>query len=534
MKVSSKEVFWADKLAQQIVEREERLKRVKIFRTESGIGASGMPHIGSLADAARAWAVSLALRDAGYPSELIAFSDDRDGLRKVPMGFPAWLEADIGRPVTDIRDPFGCHDSYGAHMTALLLEGLDSLNIEYKFHSATKAYSSGLLNTQIEAALKNADRIRDMVKKMLGQELKTVYFPLCESCGRIYTTRVVKLLPGHRIEYVCDTSFVGKNMNTGKAIQIDGCGHTGQTSYFNAKGKLAWKAEFASRWAALQICFEAYGKDIADSVRVNDWVSEHVYGWLPPLHTVYEMFLSKTGAKISKSVGSVLTPQEWLRYGSPASLRLLFYRRFSGTREIGSEDIPSYMDEVDRLARIWSGKEKVVNERELVHSKRLYEFLYNLRPAEPRLQVSYGLLTSLVSVLPIKERVDIIARMLAATGHIPKKLNKAQRKELEYRVGLAYNWVSREGFERRPFVADRKEKQILAELAKRLHRKLSDDQVQSLFFDLAAEYGMPPSRLFQLFYQAVLGTDKGPRAGPLITALGRHKVIALIKAKIAG
>jgi lysyl-tRNA synthetase class 1 len=523
-------VFWADKLAEQIVKREKGLNRVKIFNIESGIGASGIPHIGSVADTARAWAVSLALRDAGHKCQLIVFSDDRDGLRKVPIGFPNWLEKKIGQPVTDISDPFECHSSYGEHMSAMLLEALEMLDIKYKFQSAYKAYTSGILNSQIDIALKNSEKIKDVVKKMLGQDLKTVYFPLCENCGKLYTTRVTKLLPGYKIEYVCDGSFIGKNMNTGKNIEIKGCGYKGETSYFDAKGKLAWKVEFAARWAALKICFEAYGKDIADSVKVNDWVSEYIYNWKPPLHTVYEMFLSKAGTKISKSAGNVLTPQEWLKYGSPQSLRLLFYRRFSGTREIGAEDIPFYMDDVDRLARIWSGREKIKNERELAHSKRLFQFINNLKEKRT-IQIGYNLLVSLASILPIKEKAKIIKKILTSTGHIPKKLGVSERKELEYRIALASNWASKR-IEKKIFVPNKEEKNILSQLAKRLERKLNADQIQAVFFELAREYNIPPNKIFQLFYKALLGLDSGPRAGPLIEALGRNKVIAILKSNI--
>ncbi|MFH7882453.1 MAG: lysine--tRNA ligase, partial [Candidatus Aenigmatarchaeota archaeon] len=256
--------FWLDKIAKQIVEREEKLKRgIKVFRTESGLGASGFPHIGSFGDVVRQFGVTLALRDLGFKSEFIAYSDDRDGLRKVPYTLPNWLEKYIGTPVTDIPDPFNCHSSYGEHMSSLLIEAIEKAGIDYIFNSGTKNYRKGILDEEIEKILLNADKIGKIVKEILGQE-KFVemlpYFPVCERCGKIYTTRAYQLIPEeHKVLYICDQQFIGKNLNTGKEIIVSGCGYKGEASYFKGNGKLSWKGEFAARWKALGIVFEACG-----------------------------------------------------------------------------------------------------------------------------------------------------------------------------------------------------------------------------------------------------------------------------------
>ncbi|MHB1868739.1 MAG: lysine--tRNA ligase, partial [Nitrososphaerales archaeon] len=151
---------WLDRIANGVIEREKKLGRsLSNIRVESGLGASGFPHIGSLGDAARAYGVKLALENLGYKSELIAYSDDMDALRKVPAGLPDWLENEIGKPVSEIKDPFNCHTSYGEHMSALLLEGLDTIGMEYSFQSGYKAYKSGTLVKQTELILGNAERI---------------------------------------------------------------------------------------------------------------------------------------------------------------------------------------------------------------------------------------------------------------------------------------------------------------------------------------------------------------------------------------
>lgn len=184
---------WYDKMAAKVVARERKLGRsLDLIKTEMGIAASGLPHVGNLSDAARSFAVTMALREQGYDSELIAFADDKDGLRRVPAGMPASLEKYLGQPVTDIPDAEGCHRSYGEHMVTLLMEALDKCGIEYKFMSGTEAYRTGLFNDEIKAILLNAKRIGEIVKEESGQEkfLETLpYFAVCENCGRIYTTK---------------------------------------------------------------------------------------------------------------------------------------------------------------------------------------------------------------------------------------------------------------------------------------------------------------------------------------------------------
>src|SRR4030042_4044828 len=200
---------WYDKMAAKIIERERKVGRsLGLIRTEMGLGASGFPHIGSLGDAARSFAVTLALRDQGLKSELVAFCDDRDGLRKVPVGLPASLEKYLAFPVSNIPDPFGCHESFGSHMSSLLLDALDKCGIEYNYMSAKQVYDKGLLREEIRTILLNAQRVGEIVKEEVGQERYTEvlpYFPICEKCGRIYTTKALKFEPKtDKVHYKCE------------------------------------------------------------------------------------------------------------------------------------------------------------------------------------------------------------------------------------------------------------------------------------------------------------------------------------------
>ena len=528
-------IFWADKLAKEVADREARLKRVKEYRTEMGLGASGLPHVGNLSDAIRSYAVTLGLKDLKLPAVLIAFSDDRDGLRKVPAGFSNSLEKELGKPVSEIPDPFGCHPSYGAHMTGLLMDAVEETGVkDYKFMSGAESYGKGLLNEQIEKILFNEGRIKEIIRQEVGQDIPTLWMPICEKCGRIYTTRVTKFLPDEKaVEYSCDKDFEAKNVNTGKKIIVKGCGFRGAQSYLNGHGKLAWKVEIGARWAALKVVFEAYGKELIDSMRINDIISREVLGWEPPVHAMYEHFTEKGGGKMSKSLGNVLTPQDWLRYGSPSSLRLLMLKRFTGARELGPEDIPTYMEEMDRLEKVYNGKEDVENEKELSHLKRLFEYAHFLDKPKPSLGVPYHTLVSLVRMLPVEpeKKLKIISDSLADMGAIPKQLDARQAEELAKRIGYATAWVESEGLEAKPAKVKTKkeEKAALQELLKLLKTKKTGGEIQAELFEIARRNEMKTGELFKLIYRIILGSERGPRAGPLMEAIGKEKVAKLIE-----
>src|SRR5215831_5115967 len=200
---------WLDRVASEVLERERKLGRHSdILRVESGLGASGVPHIGNYSDAGRAYGVKLALESMGQKAELIAFSDDKDGLRKVPAGLPKTLSKYIGFPVSSIPDPFDCHPSYGAHMSGLLLDALDKTGIKYRSVSGTQAYKDGLFNQQIDKILSGARRVGEIINETMGQEKYTEvlpYFPVCENCGRIYTTKALEYIhERHVVRYSCD------------------------------------------------------------------------------------------------------------------------------------------------------------------------------------------------------------------------------------------------------------------------------------------------------------------------------------------
>jgi len=511
---------WLDKLALKILEREQALgRKPKVIKTESGLGASGFPHIGSLADAVRAYGISLAIEEQGYKSELIAYSDDKDGLRKVPAGLPKSLEKYLGFPVTSIPDPFNCHKSYGEHMSSLLRDALDKCGVEYKFASATKVYAESTLTKQIEKILANAKRVGEIIREETEQKKYVEvlpYLPVCAKCGRIYTTKAYEFLPKEKkVLYVCEGTEI-------RGHKLKGCKHQGEADYSKGEGKLSWKGEFAARWAAFEINFEAYGKDIADSVRVNDRICKEILEYPPPYHVRYEMFLDKSGKKISKSLGNVFTPQVWFRYGSPQSMLLLMFKRIIGTRTISVTDIPSYISELDELEDIYFGKKSIPNKLERAKLRGLYAYCWLLKPPpQPSVHVPYNLLVYLARVAPKETETEYIADKLKQYGY-EKALGS---DDLKRRLEHAHNWAEDFAEIREKSVKVSKgEGEAIKELIQLLKVTKDAETIQSAIFNLAKKHSIEAKNFFKLLYMILIGAPEGPRLGPYIIAMGRENV----------
>ena len=524
---------WIDKIADSLINREKVLGRpLTLLKVESGLGASGVPHIGSMADAVRSYGVSLALRNLGYRSELIAYSDDMDGLRKVPSGFPTWLNEYLAKPVSTIPDPEGgCHRSYADHMTDSLLKGLQSIGVSYSFHSATDAYRKGVLTKQIDTILRKGGSLGRKIASLVGQD-KFVeilpYFPICESCGRLYLARAEKYyVEQKKVSYSCIGSKIGNSY-------ITGCGHSGESDISKGHGKLAWKVEFAARWAAFDIRFEAFGKDIMDSVRVNDWVSNEVLAFPHPLHVKYELFLDRSGKKISKSSGNVFTPQHWLRYGSPESLMLLFFKRIVGTRTIDLEEIPSLMNEYDLYEDLYFGKVREDNKAKLIKLKGIYEYVNHLRPPKyPDTHIPFDLLVQYGSLFPPEERIEKVFQRLV-------KYNMAKEKTpgLVRRISLASNWIEDKMSDRRQISnvslgpsEKRAVDQLVGLLSSYSGLKGRTDvpgTLQTKIFEIARSNNILPKDFFRLIYRILLNDDKGPKLGNYVVDLGIERTCEIL------
>ncbi len=524
---------WIDKVADILIKREKKLGRsLDLIRVESGLGASGIPHIGSMGDAVRAYGISLALQNLGFKSELIAYSDDMDGLRKIPHGLPDWLNNHIGQPVSNIPDPFGnCHTSYAAHMSSLLLDGLDKAGIKYRFQSGRESYKQGLLVNQIDILLRNSSKLGKKIAEFVGQDKYTdvlPYFPICPNCGRLYTAVAQEYLQDERrVTFACQGSRIGK-------ADVKGCGFRGEADITKGEGKLPWKVEFAARWQAFNIRFEAYGKDIMDSVRVNDWVADEILGYHHPLHVKYEMFLDKTGKKISKSAGNVLTPQMWLHYGTPESILLLLFKRITGTRHIGLDDVLPIMDEYDSIEDIYFGKVQEPNSAKLSKTKGLYEYIHKLNPPKsPSPHVAYRVMAQQASLFPAEEdRQEKVLVRLTKYGMVKDKNDAIIEK-----IRLASNWaddmMQEERFDIQLTDVQKKAINELIETLKPF-KGMQDapdnaKNLQSKVFEIARGNGIEPKEFFILLYKMFLNAERGPRIGNYFLDLGIDKVISVLE-----
>ncbi len=522
---------WLDKVAKEILDRERKLGRQGgTVRVESGLGASGIPHIGNYADAARAHGVRMALTVLGASSELIAFSDDKDGLRKVPAGLPKWLSKYIGFPVSSIPDPFDCHKSYGQHMSLLLLDSLDKTGVDYRHVSGEEAYKQGLFNEQIHKILSNSETVGKIIEETLGQAKYTEvlpYFPVCANCGRIYTTKALEYDPSsHLLRYVCE----GMEL---RGRKLEGCGHKGEVDIRAGDGKLSWKVEFAARWSALKVNYEPYGKDLIASVKANDRVMEEVLGEPPPYHTRYEFFVDKTGSKLAKSTGNVVAPQLWLRYGFAQTLFLLMFKRSVGSRPVWLKDVPTYMAEFDELENVFFNRKPIADKRELARLRGLYEYCWNLRPPSgPTLHVPYNLLVYLAKVAPKGSEREFILEKLARYGYTPEPGDERFVERLEKTGNWAREMESIASTEVR---VDGKERDAVLELAGIVNASSEEGYLQNAIFTIAKKHGLEVSSFFKTLYRILIGSESGPRLGPYIVAMGRENVASsLVRAAKTG
>jgi lysyl-tRNA synthetase class 1 len=445
-------------------------------------------------------------------------------------------------------------------MSSLLLEGLDLAGINYTFKSGTQTYKSGTLTEQTHKILSKSKLIGDKIAESTGQQkyLKFLpYFPICENCNRLYVANSIDYLENERaVTYSCNGNTIGKKL-------IQGCGHTGQVKIDSGNGKLAWKVEFAARWQAFDIKFEAFGKDIMDSVKINDWISDEVLRFSHPLHAKYEMFLDKGGKKISKSAGNVLTPQMWLKYGSPESLLLLLYKRISGTRHIGIDDIPALMDEYDLFEDIFFGKISEPNDSKRFKINGIYEYINHLCPpvdVSSSIHIPYRILIQQANLFKNQiQGSDLLINTIfdRLKKYRLVKEEDIKKKDLINRITLAINWVGdfnglTEGdgegddsrtIEKVEMSSIQKEVIVkigteLSSLASTMKKRsedaktLDDDlalQVQTLIFNNAKNNNLQPKDIFKLLYMILINAEKGPKLGNYIVDLGIDNVVKVIE-----
>ena len=299
---------------------------------QTGYGPSGLPHIGTFGEVARTSMLVNALNQlTDIPKEIITFSDDMDGLRKVPENIPNQdkLAQSLHKSLTDVPDPFGKFSSFGEHNNEMLKDFLNKFNFKYTFKSSTKLYKSGYFNETLILILENYQRIMDIILPTLGKERKKTYSPFLPICPE---TGVVLEIP--IIEIIKDKSKIIFD-NNGKKLE---------KSILDGNCKLQWKVDWAMRWYALDVDFEMYGKDLIESAILSTKIIE-LLGKTSPSGFAYELFLDEKGEKISKSKGNGITIDEWLKYASPESLSLFMYQNPKRAKKLYKKIVPKAVDE---------------------------------------------------------------------------------------------------------------------------------------------------------------------------------------------
>jgi lysyl-tRNA synthetase, class I len=533
---------WPFEEARKIVARLERTgKREALF--ETGYGPSGLPHIGTFGEVARTSMVRHAFRvltQDRIPTRLFAFSDDMDGLRKVPDNVPNrdLLAKHLDRPLTEVPDPFGTHESFGHHNNARLRAFLDAFGFEYEFRSATECYRAGLFDATLLRVLERYDAVMAIMLPSLRDERQQTYSPF---------------LPIHpRTGHVMQVPIEERRLDAGTIVWCDPeTRERFETPVTGGHAKLQWKPDWAMRWVALGVDYEMAGKDLIDSVKLSGEIARAL-GAEPPEGFNYELFLDEKGQKISKSKGNGLTIEEWLAYGTRESLALFMYNRPREAKRLYFDVIPRHVDDYLTFLEKYRGQDtrlKLGNPVWHIHAGAPPEpELVTAGADQPGTSLSFSMLLNLVAVANTEESGVLwgfIRRY--APGVSPET-----HPRLDRLVGHAIRYY-------RDFVRPAKsyrpptepERQALADLAEALavHEGSTDaEALQAVVYEVGRKHfpdtsgkskspdGRPgvAQTWFATIYQILLGEQRGPRFGSFVALYGVRETRALIGQALSG
>ncbi|MEK6637856.1 MAG: lysine--tRNA ligase [Pseudomonadota bacterium] len=483
---------------------------------ETGYGPSGLPHIGTFNEVLRTTMVRHAFQAmSDIPTRLIEFSDDMDGLRKVPDNVPnqAMLTEHLGKPLSRIPDPFGTHESFAAHNNAMLRNFLDRFGFEYEFISSSSQYESGVFDEALKNVLHHYQGIMDIMLPTLRKERAATYspvLPISEKSG------IVLQVP---VEVV--------DASTG-LIAFDDEGERVTQSILGGKAKLQWKVDWAMRWVALGVDYEMYGKDLTDSGTQSGKIAQ-VLGGRKPEGLIYEMFLDEKGEKISKSKGNGLALEEWLTYGPPESVSFYAYREPKSAKQLHMGIIPRAVDEYFQFRAQW-------HEQPL--DKRLGNPVHHIHnggvPTDTP-PVNFGLLLNLCGVLGGSATADQVWGYL---GNYVTDASADKYPELDALIGhaIAYN---RDVVA--PTLVRRKPEAVEVVALVRLDAELAGlpegataEDIQNIVYAIGKEGGFETLRdWFKALYETLLGSSAGPRMGSFIALYGVENSRKLIAEAIA-
>ena len=489
-------------------------KKGKII-LQTGYGPSGLPHIGTFGEVARTSMVVNALNYlTDLPKEIITFSDDLDGLRKVPDNVPNKdvLNKNLHKPLTNIPDPFEKFKSFGEHNNEMLKKFLDKFKFEYKFMSSTNLYKSGFFNSTLVKILDNYEGIMNIIIPTLGKERQKTYspfLPICNETGKVLEIPIIEIDK--------------KN----SSLIFDNNGKKLKASILDGNCKLQWKVDWAMRWYTLDVDFEMYGKDLIESAILSSKIIK-LLGKNNPSGFAYELFLDDKGEKISKSKGNGVTIEEWLNYASPESLSLFMYQNPKRAKKLYKEIVPKAVDEYLDLIE----KSKKQDARELLLNP-LWHVHNGKIPSEDNI-MSFSMLLNLVETSNASSEEILWKFVKNYKTNIAKNNFPIFNNLIKYSIKYFNDVVKQNKIYKKPNSLEMKALLDLISKLENCSDNMKPEDIQTEIYTVGKNNGYKENlrEWFKLIYEVVFGVENGPRLGFFISFFGRKEMISLIKEKI--
>lgn len=486
---------------------------------ETGYGPSGLPHIGTFGEVVRTKMVMHAFQTLypDVPIRLFCVSDDMDGLRKVPDNIPnkEMVGQYLGKPLTRIPDPFGCHESFGQHNNEQLKSFLDSFGFTYEFKSATELYTAGVYDKALITVLQHYEKILDVMLPTLGEERRATYspfLPISPKTGNVLQVPILEI-----------------NKEKGTVTFNDEDGTRTELPVTGGNCKLQWKADWAMRWFALDVDYEMSGKDLIDSVKLSSKICR-ILGGKPPMNLTYELFLDEKGEKISKSKGNGLAVEDWLKYAPAESLSLFMYQKPKTAKKLFFDIIPRATDEYLNFLNAFEkqeGKDKLNNPVWHIHAGK---------PPKPETGLSYGILLNLVSVCH-SDNPEVIWKYISryAPEATPETCPYLARL-VPYAIAYYNDFVKPTQKYRMPTAEEIAALNDLKAELEKLPEDTSGEDIQTVVYEIGKRhpYFTDLKKWFSTMYETLLGQTTGPRMGGFIALYGIKGSIDLINDAVNG
>src|SRR3954452_8118593 len=521
---------WPFEEARKLVERLRATGKAEAL-FETGYGPSGLPHIGTFGEVARTSMVRHAFRvltDDAIPTRLLAFSDDMDGLRKVPDNVPNkdMIAPHLGKPLTEVPDPFGTHPSFGEHNNARLRAFLDAFGFDYEFASSTEYYRSGRFDAALLYLLERYDEVMAIMLPSLREERQQSYSPFLPLDPK---TGHVMQVPIDEVRREAGT-IVWRDAETGERFE---------TPVTGGHAKLQWKPDWAMRWVALGIDYEMAGKDLIDSVKLSGEIARAL-GGTPPEGFNYELFLDEKGQKISKSKGNGLTIDEWLRYASPESLSLFMYREPKAAKRLYFDVIPRHVDEYQQLLEAYERQD---------NRQRLSNPVWHIHaghPPKPEMPISFSMLLTLVASSNAENAETLWGFIARYRPGVTPQTHPKLAAMVGYAINYYRDFVAPTKRFREPTDTERAALQDLRDALSQLPAGSTAEDIQNFFYEIGrrepfldpvkkGKDGRPGVSLdwFNMLYQVLLGQEKGPRFGSFVAVYGVQNAVNMIDGALA-